>query len=169
MWPLVFVVFGFVLVLLLASPELATTQQPRSEAPWWTEPSNNRLDQRVIDRADQTAARLKWDDGYIEVRAGAAADKTIALNAAHAVSLATDAARAQAYAKLAEVIEGVSIDGTTIVKNAMVTDQTVVQRVQGRIRGAVQVGAPSVRADANGAVWVEVVLGIRLPGPASVP
>src|SRR5262249_28316536 len=58
--------------------------------------------------------------------------------------------------------------GTTIVKNAMVTDQTVVQRVQGRIRGAVQVGAPSVRADANGAVWVEVVLGIRLRGAGSV-
>ena len=147
--------------LCLAAPSLASAQ-------WWKEPPAGRLDQKLIDPSNDTAARLKWDDGYIEVKAGATADKAIALNAAHEVSLAEDAARAQAYAKLAEVVEGVSIDGVTVVKNAMVADQTVVQRVQGRIRGAVQVGQPSVRKLADGSVWVEVVLGIRLRGAGSV-
>ena len=149
------------LTLCLAAPSIAAAQ-------WWKEPPAGRLDQKIIDPSGDTAARLKWDDGYIEVKAGATADKAIALNAAHEVSLAEDAARAQAYAKLAEVIEGVSIDGVTVVKNAMVADQTVVQRVQGRIRGAAQVGQPSVRRLADGSVWVEVVLGIRLRGTGSV-
>lgn len=149
------------LAMWLAAPSVAVAQ-------WWKEPPAGRLDQKLVDPGGDTAARLKWDDGYIEVKAGATADKAIALNAAHEVSLAEDAARAQAYAKLAEVIEGVSIDGVTVVKNAMVADQTVVQRVQGRIRGAVQVGQPSVRRLPDGSVWVEVVLGIRLRGAGSV-
>lgn len=146
-------------VLLVAvSPQAAAAQ-------WWKEPATSRLDKKSV--AGATAARVKWDDGYIEVQAGATADPALALNRAHEQGLARDAARQLAYFKLAEIVEGVAIDGTTIVKNAMVTDQTVRATVQGRIKGAVVV-QETVRDVPGGGVWAEVVMGLRLRGPGSL-
>ena len=139
-----------------------------ASAQWWKEPpSPSRLDQRITDVGGQTAGRLKWDDGYIEVQAGATADKVLALNKAHERSLALDAARQLCYLKLAEIVEGVAIDGVTIVKNAMVADQTVRSTVQARIKGAVIV-SENVKDLADGSVWAEVVMGLRLRGGGSL-
>lgn len=137
-------------------------------AQWWKEPpSKSRLDQRITDGGGRTAARLKWDDGYIEVEAGATADRALALNRAHERSLALDAARQLCYLKLAEIVEGVAIDGVTVVKNAMVADQTVRSTVRARIKGAVVV-SETVKDLADGSVWAEVVMGLRLRGGGSL-
>ncbi|MBI4635421.1 MAG: caspase family protein [Candidatus Rokubacteria bacterium] len=154
---------------VVAAVLLACAVQPSpSDAQWWKEATPaSRLDQRVPDPSGRSAARLKWDDGYIEVQAGATADRALALNRAHERALALDAARQLAYFKLAEVVEGVAIDGVTIVKNAMVADQTVRSTVQARIRGAVVV-SESARDLPDGAVWAEVVMGLRLRGAGSV-
>lgn len=139
-----------------------------ASAQWWKDPPpQSRLDQRVTDGGGQTAGRLKWDDGYIEVQAGATADKVLALNKAHERSLALDAARQLCYLKLAEIVEGVAIDGVTIVKNAMIADQTVRSTVQARIKGAVIV-SENVKDLADGSVWAEVVMGLRLRGTGSL-
>jgi hypothetical protein len=135
-------------------------------AQWWKERAENRLDQRVVDATGQTAARLKWDDGYIEVRADAGADPAIALNRAHARGLAVDAARQLAYFKLAEIVEGVAIDGVTVVKNAIVDDQTVRSSVRATIQGA-RVVSENVTDSADG-VWAAVVMGLRLRGSGSL-
>jgi hypothetical protein len=133
-------------------------------AQWWNEPRPaSRLDQRQVDPSGDTAARLKWDDGYIEVKAGATADKALAVNRAHERGMALDAARQLGYFKLAEVVEGVAIDGVTVVKNAMVVDQTVRSTVQARVRGGFVV-SENVRDLSDGSVWAEVVLGLRLKG-----
>ncbi len=139
-----------------------------ASAQWWKDPPpQSRLDQRITDGGGQTAGRLKWDDGYIEVQAGATADKVLALNKAHERSLALDAARQLCYLKLAEIVEGVAIDGVTIVKNAMILDQTVRSTVQARIKGAVIV-SENVKDLADGSVWAEVVMGLRLRGTGSL-
>lgn len=139
-----------------------------ASAQWWKDPPpQSRLDQRITDGGGQTAGRLKWDDGYIEVQAGATADKVLALNRAHERSLALDAARQLCYLKLAEIVEGVAIDGVTIVKNAMILDQTVRSTVQARIKGAVIV-SENVKDLADGSVWAEVVMGLRLRGTGSL-
>ncbi len=160
--------FPVKLLVAVASIVLVTAISPTSAAAqWWKEPPVSRLDQKVADRSGQTAARVKWDDGYIEVKAGATADKALALNRAHERSLALDAARQLAYFKLAEIVEGVAIDGVTVVKNAMVADQTVRSTVQARIRGAVVV-SENARDLPDGSVWAEVVMGLRLRGAGSV-
>lgn len=141
---------------------------PAADAQWWKEPAPaNRLDQRASDPSGETAARLKWDDGYVEVKAGATADRAIALNCAHERGLALDAARQLAYFKLAEIVDGVTVDGTTVVKDAMVADQVVRTRVQGRIRGA-RVLSEKVVDPTCGAVWAEVQMGLLLRGPDSL-
>jgi hypothetical protein len=156
-WLLLFLALGG---LVVAPPSVC--------AQWWKEsPPANRLDQRITDPSGETAGRLKWDDGYIEVKAGATADKAIALNAAHERGLALDAARQLAYFKLAEVVEGVSVDGVTVVKNAMVDDQTVRTTVQARIKGA-RVLNETVTTQPDGSVWAEVVMGLLIRGPDGI-
>lgn len=154
-----FVVVATALVTVAALPLSVDAQ-------WWKEKANSRLDERVVDPGGRTAARLKWDDGYIEVQAGAGADPAVALNRAHARGLALDAARQLAYFKLAEIIEGVAIDGVTIVKNAIVEDQTVRATVRAKIRGA-RVVSEKVTEGGDG-VWAEVVMGLLLRGTGSV-
>ena len=149
------------LVALIAWPVSCAAQ-----AEWWKDKPQTRVDQRIADPGGQTAARLKWDDGYIEVQAGATADAAVALNRAHARGLAADAARQLAYFKLAEIIEGVAIDGVTVVKNAVVEDQTVRSTVRALVRGA-RVVSEKVTENADG-VWAEVVMGLLLRGPGSL-
>jgi hypothetical protein len=155
---LIAVVAATVALLLPLVPGAASAQ-------WWKEPPANRLDVKKVE--GDTAARVKWDDGYIQVKAGATADPVLALNPAHARGLALDAARQLGYFKLAEIIEGVSIDGVTVVKNAMVADQTVRSTVQARIKGAVVI-SENVRDVPGGGVWAEVEMGLRLRGPGGV-
>lgn len=151
------------MVALLAGPAGAHAQGRE----WWKEPPESRLDQKIPDPSGQASARIKWDDGYIEVRAGGTADKALALNQAHLREMALRAARNDGYRRLAELVESVAVDGVTVVKNAMVVDQTVRTRVQARIRGAV-VASEQVRDLPDGGVWAEVVMGLRLRGAGSL-
>ena len=154
--------------LLAGVLSLAAVLAPApAAAQWWKDPPQSKLDQKIVSPAGDTAARLKWDDGYIEVKAGATADKALALNKPHERSLALDAARQLGYFQLAEIVEGVAIDGVTVVKQAMVADQTVRSTVQARIKGAVVV-SQNVQDLPDGSVWAEVVMGLRLRGSGGV-
>lgn len=136
-------------------------------AQWWREPPASRLDEKIVDASGQIVARLKWDDGYLEVRAGAAADRARAPGQADERALALDAARQLAIVKLGEVVDGLAVDGSTLVKNAMVADQAVRTAVQARIRGAVVV-SEDVLQQPDGSVWAEVVMALRLRGAGSL-
>lgn len=144
---------GALLVAIVAWPAASPAQG--------VEPSRgSRLDQPVVDPAGKTVGRVDWGAGYIEATGEATANKARALNRAHERALALTAARQLAYFKLAEIIEGVAIDGVTVVKNAMVADQTVRTRVQAHIRGAVVV-SENVTEQSDGSVWAVVV--VRMP------
>jgi len=153
-----------VLALTVAVPVVASAQ-PGDQ--WWKRKPESRLEQRFAAPSGERAARIKWDGGFIEARAEAGADPALARTKAMARLLAARAARQLAYLELAERIEGVAIDGVTLVKNAMVVDQTVRSTVQAKIRGAV-VMSETVTELADGSVLAEVVVRLPLRGAGGI-
>jgi hypothetical protein len=149
-------------VAVLSHAASASAQAPDQ---WWKKKSDNRLEERRDD--GNVASRIKWDEGFLEVKAGATADPALILNARQGLSLAAKAARQLAYAKLAEIVSGVKIDGVTVVRNAMVVDSTIRSTVDGFIKGAVVVSeTPEKQPD--GSPWVDVVMRLPLHGAGSV-
>jgi hypothetical protein len=146
---------------LLAAPGILMAQGRE----WWKEPPESRLDQRTGDSV--AASRVKWDDGYIEVRAAGTAERTSALNAPRRRELALGVARDDGYRRLAEVVDGLAVDGATAVRNAVSQDAAVRARVLARVRGAVVV-SEQTRDLADGGVTAELVMGLRLRGAGSV-
>ena len=138
---------------------------PASGAPGWVSAArkNPKLDQRTVDSTGKAAIRIKWDEKYIQVKAVGHADPALAFSAVHAKSMALAAARALAYAKLAEAVEGVRVDGVTLVKNALLHSQLVRTRVKAHIRGA-HVVSEKATATPNGGAFAEVSLGLLLDG-----
>lgn len=132
---------------------------------WWNEPPESRLDQRIGD--SESASRVKWDDGYIEVRAAGTAERSSALNPTRRRELAIGVARDDGYRRLTEVVDGLAVDGGTVVKDAVSQDAGLRARVQARIRGAV-VMREQTRDLADGGVTAELVMGLRLRGAGSV-
>jgi hypothetical protein len=150
-------------IALLSAPAVVTAQGRE----WWKEPPESRLDQRIGDLSTTTASRVKWDDGYIEVRAAGTADRSRAFNLSRRREMAMEAARDDGYRRLAEVVEGVAVDGVTQVKNAVTQDPALRTRVQARIRGAVIV-SEQTRDLADGGAAAEIVMGLRLRGAGSL-
>ncbi len=136
---------------------------------WWKEPGNAAtLDQREIDVNANTAVRIKWDEGYIEARAGATANPKLAVNRAHEKSMALKAARHLAYEKLAETVGGITLTGETTIATESTKDVVLRGRVQARIKGA-RVVSETVTDLPEGAVWAEVVVGLPLKGQDGLP
>ncbi|MFA6075473.1 MAG: LPP20 family lipoprotein [Negativicutes bacterium] len=81
------------------------------------------------------------------------------INPAQASILAQRAAKADAYRNLVEQIQGVQIDATTTVQDAMVTNDTIVTKVNGFVRGAKVVLSEPIA----GGGW-HIVLSIPLYG-----
>jgi hypothetical protein len=151
------------LLALLSAPAVGSAQSRE----WWKEPPESRLDQRIGDPSTVSASRVKWDDGYIEVRAAGTAERSSALNPARRRELAMGAARDDGYRRLAELVDGLAVDGATAVKSAVLQDAGVRARVQARIRSAVVV-SEQTRDAADGGVAAEIVMGLRLRGAGSV-
>ncbi len=126
-------------------------------ADWWKEPtSGGPLEQRSLDPQGTIGARTRWDEGVFEVRAGASADPRRAYNAAQARNQAVRAAHVVALRKLAEVIEGVQVDGTTVVRNAMLESSQVQATVRARIQGA-RIVREDVSTLPDGSLWAEAL------------
>ncbi len=125
---------------------------------------HGRTQERPSD-STQTAPRsqTRWDEGVLEVTAGAGADPRRAYNADQARDQALRAARTLALRKLAEVVEGVQIDGSTVVRNATMESSRVRQTVQARIQGA-RVVREDVSTLGDGSLWAEVTLAYSIAG-----
>ena len=129
-----------------------------SGADWSKEPSGGGpLEQRARDPQGKTESLTKWDEGVFEVKAGATADPRRVYNRAQAEQQAKRAAWALAIRKLAEVVEGVQIDGTTVVRNAMHESSEVRATVHARIQGA-RIVKEEVSSLSDGSIWAEVTV-----------
>lgn len=114
------------------------------------------------DEAD-TGPAIDWDRRVVEVTAGASADPRHAVNAAHLYSMAARAARALAYERLAEAVQGVTLDASATYRDELLRDSRLRTETKALIRGAEVVGEEMMQA-ADGSPWVEVTLALALDG-----
>jgi len=154
-------VFGWFLPLL---PVVAGAAEPD----WWKQPRESTpLEHKDINISAGTAARTKWDGGYIEAKAGATADLRVAVNRAQARSMALKAARHLAYEKLAETVEGLSLTGEASVGQTVLGTSSLRTQLQAKIHGA-RILSETVTDLSDGSVWAEVILGLALVGREGV-
>jgi len=112
---------------------------------------------------DSVDAAVDWGRRVVEVTAGASADPRRAVNAAHLYSMATRAARALAYERLAEAVQGVTLDASATYRDELLRDSRLRTETKALIRGAEVVGEEMMQA-ADGSPWVEVTLALPLDG-----
>lgn len=116
-------------------------------------------------KQDETGAEaaVDWGRRVVEVTAGASADRRHAVNAAHLYSMATRAARALAYERLAEAVQGVTLDASATYRDELLRDSRLRTETKAVIRGAEVVGEEMMQAN-DGSPWVEVTLVLPLDG-----
>jgi len=107
---------------------------------------------------DKGAGRLNWQTGFITAT-GYGAPPANAVNIAQANAMARRAATVIARRNLLEMLQGVHIDSTTTVQDAMVASDTVVNRVRGFLQNS-QILETHYLSDGS----VEVVVGINMRG-----
>jgi hypothetical protein len=129
----------FLMVMLVMLPALGTAQLVGS----------------LTDKVDNG---VNWSTQVITAT-GLGVPPPNAVSAAQGRALAITAATVLARTALLETIKGVAIDGQNTIQNAMVTNQTVQQRVSGMIRGS-QVLNTKENPDGS----VEVTVGIMATG-----
>ncbi|MBF0118152.1 MAG: LPP20 family lipoprotein [Desulfobacterales bacterium] len=100
---------------------------------------------------------INWTDGII-VATGIGAPPEQYYGKPNARPMALQAAKIDALRKMLEVVNGVRINSTTVVKNFAVDNDTVVSEVQGLIKGAKVVNQQYM---SDGTVEVKVELNMR--------
>lgn len=102
--------------------------------------------------------QLNWQTGFITAT-GYGAPPANAANIAQANAMARRAATVVARRNLLEVLQGVQIDSTTTVQDAMVASDVVVNRVRGYLQNS-QILETHYLSDGS----VEVIVGINMRG-----
>jgi hypothetical protein len=121
--------WGVLVVVVLA------TACPAAE--WWEEELQEQ-EQTVEEGAPVQAAvgQALWTRGYIEVVGEASCDMAEALSDADCYVTARRAAIVLAQEKLSEAVNGITIDGETVLKNELLRSSTLRTRTMGLVRGA---------------------------------
>jgi len=104
---------------------------------------------------------IDWLSGEVTAQ-GIGAPPPDAVNAAQARAMALRAATVIARRNLLELLEGVQINSSTTVQNYMVSDDTVVSRVQGHLQQA-RIADTAYMSDGS----VEVTVQVNLRGKLS--
>lgn len=132
--------------VLLAAVTLASAQQLGSDG--------------YVEKADfdKGSGQLNWQTGFVTAT-GYGAPPANAVNIAQANAMARRAATVIARRNLLEMLQGVQIDSTTTVQDAMVSSDVVVNRVRGFLQNS-QILETHYLSDGS----VEVVVGINMHG-----
>lgn len=156
-------------VLLLAFVSFLFVQPALADEKWWqSKQAGSATDQISSTPAEQpgvmaSASRANWEDGYIEVMAGATADMRDTVNLGHAYSIATKTARHLAYEKLAETVNGLNLYSDATYDRELMMDANLRTVMRAMIRGA-RVVDEERKQFSDGSIWVEVTLGLKLYG-----
>ena len=138
---------------------------------WWDggadSPADNPTD-TISKKTDeqgrvQEASRINWQEGYIEVMAGATADSKHSISQGQAYAIALKTARHIAYEKLAETVSGLCLTADATYKDEVQTDSHLKTQLHALVQHARVVKEDSHEFK-DGSIWVEVTLGMRLHG-----
>lgn len=105
---------------------------------------------------------IDWTKGMVTVKGIGAAPANV--STAQKRPMAIRAATADAYRNLAEIVNGVRVDSTTIVKNFVTESDEIKTQVTALIKGARMVGQPKYFDDGT----VEVTMAISIYGPSGL-
>jgi len=136
---------------------------------WWeSKQAGSTTDQIAVNDGGQndvvaSASRTNWEDGYVEVMAGATADTAETVNMAHAFSVASKTARHLAYEKLAETVNGLNLYSDATYDRELMVDANLRTVMRAMIRNARVVDEKQSQF-ADGSIWVEVTLGMKMFG-----
>lgn len=155
-------------VLVLALAFLFAIQPVLAEEWWESKQAGSPTDQITSTPSSRpgvvaSASRTNWENGYIEVMAGATADMRDTINLGHAYSIATKTARHLAYEKLAETVNGLNLYSDATYDRELMMDANLRTVMRAMIRGALVVNEKKSRFS-DGSIWVEVTLGLKLIG-----
>ncbi len=89
----------------------------------------------VVTAADGDEGRVDWSNGAIQAT-GIGVPPDNIKSAAQARAMAKRAARVVAFGRLLELIEGIHVDSTTVVKNMVLESDIVKTNVKGMVNGA---------------------------------
>ena len=109
------------------------------------------------------ASRINWQEGYLEVMAGATANSKQSISQAHAYAIALKTARHLAYEKLAETVSGLHLSSSATYDRELLCDSNLKTGIRAIIRNArvIKVENQEFKDDS---IWVEVTLGLYLHG-----
>lgn len=150
-------------IVLLIIPFCVSAQD------WWESDSTSEKTDKIVTTSDmvgenkviKTAARSNWENGYIEVMAGATADMSETLSLGHAYSIATKTARHLAYEKLAETVTGLNLFSDATYDRELMIDSNLRTVLRAMIKNAVVVNETQKQFN-DGSIWVEVTLGMKM-------
>ncbi len=130
---------------------------------WWEEERSAKaaLEERTI--SEEYKSRINWEDGYLEVTAGATCNIELAKTQAQCYSMSLKTARMFALEKLAEIIYGVRIDSDNLFVNEVEKDVRLKTSTEGLITGAQELALNKTEFD-DGSIWVEITMGLTLTG-----
>ncbi|MCB0218849.1 MAG: hypothetical protein KDH09_04085 [Chrysiogenetes bacterium] len=115
---------GLIFLALIAGPILGAAQEA------------DRTGGALVEQTEK--GLINWSAGYVEAE-GAGAVSEEAPTAVVARLGAQRAAKADAYRNLLETVQGVRVQGETVVENFMTVSDTIHTRVSGIVRGASEV------------------------------
>ncbi|WBF68347.1 LPP20 family lipoprotein [Desulfovibrio subterraneus] len=107
---------------------------------------------------DMDTGAVNWQTGYVTAK-GIGVPPPNSVSLAQARGMAIRAATVDARRNLLSMIKGVQIDAQTTVQNAMIADDTVVERVRGFLQNS-QILDTAYMSDGS----VEVTVGMNLRG-----
>lgn len=152
--------------LVVASFLVWSASEPAVAGAWWKE-EQAPGDRGAVANSECGGVVVSRDQRRIVVKAGATANSSRAVNAAHGFAMAAKAARVLAYERLAEVVNGVSIDGASTFRGDLLNDSRLRTAVKTVVHGA-EVIREEFREGADGSPWVEVTLSLQLVGDAGL-
>ncbi|HTF81825.1 MAG TPA: hypothetical protein VL947_08875 [Cytophagales bacterium] len=112
----------------------------------------------VVEKVDN--GTVNWTQQYVEAKGQSVIDTARFKNKAQARAMATRGAIVVAQRNLLEIVKGVNIVGETTVEDMITTSDKIQTRVEGVVKGAVQVGDAVIKDG-----LVEVTMRIPMYSP----
>ncbi|MBN1424181.1 hypothetical protein JXA88_06470 [Candidatus Fermentibacteria bacterium] len=136
---------------------------PCMAAEWWEEELQAQEAVEEGTPVQACAGKVLWTQGFIEVVGEAACDMDEALSEGHCYVMARRAAIVLAQEKLSETVNGIVVDGETLLRNELLSSSTLRTTMRGLVKGAQVVHEDRVTLP-DGSILARVWMQLPLRG-----